>query len=91
MGKVRTAHLLDINATILSTRLSHRSYVITHGHLDHINGLILSAGSLRGPPRQVFAAQQTLKDIETVFSDRLWPNLGTWDKEDKSAALLYSP
>lgn len=68
-----------------------RSFVITHGHLDHINGLVLSAGSLRGPPRQVFAAQQTLKDIETVFSDRLWPNLGTWDKEDKTAALLYSP
>lgn len=67
-----------------------RSYLITHAHMDHINGLILAAGSLSGCTRRIHAVHQTLNDIESVFSDRLWPNLATWNTDDDAAALLYS-
>ncbi|TCD68233.1 3',5'-cyclic-nucleotide phosphodiesterase pde1 [Steccherinum ochraceum] len=69
-----------------------RCYLITHAHLDHVNGAVLAAGSLPGPPRKVYATYETLKDIETVFSDRLWPNLTSWKEEDSRSmvALIYS-
>lgn len=74
-----------------TTDSMNRSYVITHAHLDHINGLVLCAGSFSGPPRRIFGSPDTLKGVETVFSDRLWPNLASWDPADTSAALLYAP
>lgn len=44
-----------------------------------------------GSRKRVYAAQQTLKDLETIFSDRLWPNLATWDEIDlDSHKLLYT-
>lgn len=58
--------------------------------MDHINGLVLAAGSLSGRTRRIHAVHQTLNDIESVFSDRLWPNLATWNADDDAAALLYS-
>lgn len=67
-----------------------RSYLITHAHLDHVNGLVLTAGSLGGPTRRMFATREVLKDVQWIFSDRLWPNLATWNSRDPSAALLYS-
>ncbi|KAJ3557464.1 hypothetical protein NM688_g1456 [Phlebia brevispora] len=68
-----------------------RCYLITHAHMDHINGLVLSAGSIPGGPRRVYALHQTLTDIETVFSDRLWPNLATWEAHDHDdMALIYT-
>lgn len=67
-----------------------RCYLITHAHMDHINSLVLSAGSLDSArPRRIHAVTQTLKDIETVFSDRLWPNLASWEGES-DAMLIYS-
>lgn len=70
----------------------YRCYLVTHAHLDHFSGAVLAAGSLPGSPRKVHATSQTLKDIETIFSDRLWPNLASWDESDTSShvALLYS-
>ncbi|KAI0798089.1 cAMP phosphodiesterases class-II-domain-containing protein [Abortiporus biennis] len=65
-------------------------YLITHAHLDHVNSLVLAAGSLGGPSRKVYASRQTLQDIESIFSDRLWPNLGSWDDNDENAALIYT-
>ena len=62
--------------------------MITHAHMDHINGLVLSAGSVPGGPRPVYAMNQTLKGIETVFSDRLWPNLAAWDGQERPDAAL---
>ena len=69
-----------------------RCYLITHAHLDHLNGAVLCAGSMPGPPRKIHATYQTLKDIEIIFSDRLWPNLTTWDEDDHrpTIALIYS-
>jgi len=66
------------------------AYLLTHAHLDHINSLVVSAGSLRGPRKRVYALKQTLNDLELVFSDRIWPNLASWKEDDDSFKLLYS-
>lgn len=68
-----------------------RAYYITHAHLDHINSLVISAGSLKGPRKRVYAFEQVLKDLEIVFSDRIWPNLASYDEQDEDFKLLYSP
>lgn len=70
--------------------LSRRCFLLTHAHMDHINSLVVSAGSLRGPRKRVFALKQTLQDLELVFSDRLWPNLASWREDDDQVKLLYS-
>lgn len=67
-----------------------RSYLITHAHLDHVNGLVLAAGSLSGSTRRILSTREVLKDVQAIFSDRLWPNLATWNSRDTSATLLYS-
>ncbi|KAH9951499.1 cAMP phosphodiesterases class-II-domain-containing protein [Amylocystis lapponica] len=67
-----------------------RCFLVTHSHLDHINSLILSAGALGGSRRQVFGAHHTLKDIEGIFSDRIWPKLASWD-EDVTFPLQLKP
>lgn len=66
-------------------------FVISHAHLDHVNGLILSAGSLPGPRKRVCASLSTLKSLETIFADRIWPNLASWDTDDAAYKLLYDP
>ncbi|KAG5341048.1 hypothetical protein C0989_011907 [Termitomyces sp. Mn162] len=67
-----------------------RCFLITHAHLDHISGLVLSAGSLKGPRKRIYATKETLNDLETVFSDRIWPNLASWNEDDEKYKLLYS-
>ncbi|RDB21024.1 3',5'-cyclic-nucleotide phosphodiesterase [Hypsizygus marmoreus] len=67
-----------------------RCFLITHAHLDHVNGLVLSAGSMKGPRKRIYATKHTLDDLETVFSDRIWPNLASWNEEDEEHKLLYS-
>lgn len=68
-----------------------RSYLITHAHLDHINSLVISAGSLSGPRKNIYAAKAILQDLETIFSDRIWPNLASWNNSDEEHKLLYKP
>ncbi|KAJ6606580.1 cAMP phosphodiesterases class-II-domain-containing protein [Mycena vulgaris] len=67
-----------------------RCFLITHAHLDHVNSLVISAGSLSGPRKRLCAAKQTLTDLESVFSDRIWPNLASWNEEDDEHKLLYT-
>ena len=64
-------------------------FIISHAHLDHVNGLILSAGSLSGPRKRICASLSTLKSLETIFGDRIWPNLASWDTDDAAYKLLY--
>jgi hypothetical protein len=71
--------------------LRHSCFMISHAHLDHVNGLVLSAGSLLGPRKRVCAPLSTLKTLETIFSDRIWPNLASWDADDAAYKLLYDP
>ncbi|KAJ6547146.1 cyclic-AMP phosphodiesterase [Mycena capillaripes] len=67
-----------------------RCFLISHAHLDHVNSLVISAGSLGGPRKRLYAAKQTLADLESVFSDRIWPNLASWNEEDDNHKLLYT-
>ncbi|GLB35161.1 putative cyclic-AMP phosphodiesterase [Lyophyllum shimeji] len=67
-----------------------RCFLITHPHLDHISGLVLSAGSFTGPRKRIYAIKETLNDLESVFSDRIWPNLASWSEDDEEYKLLYS-
>ena len=66
-------------------------FLITHAHLDHINGLVLSAGTLKGPRKRIHAARHVIDNIETVFSDRVWPKLASWSAKDDDYKLLYDP
>ncbi|KAJ3574557.1 hypothetical protein NP233_g1690 [Leucocoprinus birnbaumii] len=68
-----------------------RSYLITHAHLDHVNSLVISAGSLSGPRKNIYATKPVLQDIEAIFSDRLWPNLASWTDSEEEHKLLYKP
>ncbi|KAJ7684734.1 cyclic-AMP phosphodiesterase [Mycena polygramma] len=67
-----------------------RCFLISHAHLDHVNSLVISAGSLSGPRKRLCAAEQTLADLESVFSDRIWPNLASWNEDDDDHKLLYT-
>ncbi|KAJ7771789.1 cyclic-AMP phosphodiesterase [Mycena metata] len=67
-----------------------RCFLISHAHLDHVNSLVLSAGSLGGPRKRLCAAKQTLADLESVFADRIWPNLASWNEDDDDHKLLYT-
>lgn len=82
-------HLL-IDGVCRSLFFLSRCYLITHSHLDHVNGLVLSAGSIGGQ-KLVHARKQTIKDLEVIFADRLWPKLASHKKEDANAMLVYSP
>ncbi|KAI0781212.1 cAMP phosphodiesterases class-II-domain-containing protein [Trametes elegans] len=67
-----------------------RCYLITHPHLDHLNGLVLSAGSAQGPSKLVHGTRQTLDVVAEAFSGRLWPALASWT-ESPEKPLLLSP
>ncbi|PPQ70284.1 hypothetical protein CVT24_000847 [Panaeolus cyanescens] len=67
-----------------------KCFLITHAHLDHINSLIISAGSFKGSRKRIYALNTVLKDMELVFADRIWPNLASWKEEDDDYKLLYS-
>ncbi|KAI0637252.1 cAMP phosphodiesterases class-II-domain-containing protein [Trametes polyzona] len=63
-------------------------YLITHPHLDHINGLVLSAGSTKGPPKTVRGTRETLEVIADVFSGKVWPALASWVLKPNAAYIL---
>lgn len=64
--------------------------MLSHAHLDHINSLVLSAGSFQGSRKRVYGLQETMQDLELVFSGRIWPNLASWKEDDDEVKLLYS-
>ncbi|KAF7440935.1 3',5'-cyclic-nucleotide phosphodiesterase pde1 [Pleurotus ostreatus] len=69
-----------------------RCYLVTHAHLDHISSLIMSAGSSTDRLRKrIYASEQCLQDLESVFSNRIWPNLASWKTDDENYKYLYSP
>jgi cAMP phosphodiesterase len=46
---------------------------------------------MSGVRKRIWATSETLKDLEQgVFSDRVWPNLASWNAEDPPFKLLYS-
>ncbi|KAI0306731.1 cAMP phosphodiesterases class-II-domain-containing protein [Multifurca ochricompacta] len=95
---IGTLHqLLTRDETLFNDLSSYQVYslihcfLISHAHLDHVNGLILSAGALHGHRKRVCASLHALKSLETIFADRIWPNLASWDANDAVYKLLYDP
>lgn len=91
--------LFDMKQITGSVHVSHsasevyswiRNFIITHAHLDHVNGMVLSAGSMGGPSRSVIGAHRCLQDIESIFSGRIWPKLASWSEAD-SLPLTLTP
>ncbi|KAL7283169.1 hypothetical protein ACG7TL_002595 [Trametes sanguinea] len=58
-----------------------RSYLISHPHLDHLSGLVLSAGSTASTSTPVYGTQHTLETIADIFSGKIWPALASWTDE----------
>ncbi|KAI9067073.1 hypothetical protein FKP32DRAFT_1564511 [Trametes sanguinea] len=58
-----------------------RSYIISHPHLDHLSGLVLSAGSTASTSTPVYGTQHTLETIADIFSGKIWPALASWTDE----------
>ncbi|BGP28212.1 cAMP-specific phosphodiesterase [Rhodotorula toruloides] len=56
-----------------------RCFAVTHAHLDHIAGLIISSAACRPPPKPVYGIQRTIANIERVMDGGPWPVLGGWD------------
>ncbi|CDO69007.1 hypothetical protein BN946_scf184834.g14 [Trametes cinnabarina] len=58
-----------------------RCYLISHPHLDHLSGLVLSAGSTKSASTPVYGTQHTLEAISDIFSGKIWPALASWTEE----------
>ncbi|KAL4074702.1 cyclic-AMP phosphodiesterase [Scleroderma yunnanense] len=66
-----------------------KCFLLTHAHLDHISSLVISAGSMGGDRKCIYGSTQTLKDLDTVFSDRIWPRLASYDEDNPLCRLIY--
>ncbi|KAF8574174.1 cyclic-AMP phosphodiesterase [Ramaria rubella] len=83
----------SMHSTLAASRVfsAIRTYLVTHSHLDHISGLVLSAGSFPGCKRKHIAAvESVLNDIENVFSGRLWPKLASRQEDDDDVPYLLT-
>ncbi|EEB94825.1 hypothetical protein MPER_06300, partial [Moniliophthora perniciosa FA553] len=91
-GPEALRRLLNRNPNLFGERRSAANIYsfIRHAHLDHINGLVISAGTLEGPRKRVYGVKKALEDLETIFADRIWPNLASWKEDDDDYKLLYS-
>jgi len=64
---------LSLEGFILRERVA--AYLISHAHLDHVAGLILSAPNDSRKP--ILGLEETLQDIKNhLFNWRIWPNFG---------------
>ena len=68
-----------------------RSYLITHAHLDHTAGMVLSAGTF-AERKRVIATPRTLDTIMGIFAGGVWPELATQDESANGfSAYLCQP
>ena len=58
--------------------------LVSHGHLDHIYGLVLASASIRAQ-RPIYGLPDTLESILSVFDGRVWPRLASYDESDPMA------
>ncbi|KZV94048.1 cyclic-AMP phosphodiesterase [Exidia glandulosa HHB12029] len=68
-------------------------YLITHTHNDHICSLVLSGGSHSGVRKRIRALPCVVDNLqETVFNDKLWPSLASFNEvSDDAHKYLYKP
>lgn len=85
-------HPTDANPTSftpLTVYANVKCFLLTHAHLDHIGSLVMAAGSLGGARKRIYGSAQTLSDLETIFSGRIWPKLATYDENNPLFQLVY--
>ena len=85
---------------------STRTFLISHGHLDHILSLVLAAGALPSPVplsiprspvplsrRRIMGLKGVLDDITQIFNWRIWPSLAddSLDPHTHHTMYLYDP
>ena len=52
-----------------------KGYLISHGHLDHISGLVIS--STEDTKKDIYGLKSTIETLKNnVFNWKLWPNFG---------------
>ncbi|WFD42791.1 3',5'-cyclic-nucleotide phosphodiesterase [Malassezia psittaci] len=64
--------------------------IISHGHLDHIFGLVL-ASAVQRVQKPVYGLQDTLETITEAFNGRLWPRLASFNAKDPFAFYHLRP
>ena len=69
--------------TLSLTKHWNRTFLVSHAHLDHVNGLILGAGATASPlPRYIAGLESVIRDLESVFDgQKLWPRLARRKEE----------
>lgn len=91
---------------VLSLLSPRRTFLISHGHLDHILSLVLAAGALPAPiplsiprspvplsRRRIMGLKGVLDDIAQMFNGRIWPSLAndSLDPGTHHSMYLYDP
>ncbi|GAA5961834.1 hypothetical protein JCM3765_004089 [Sporobolomyces pararoseus] len=66
-----------------------KSFSITHAHLDHIAGLVISSAAVQLAAKNVYGLPSTIKNLESVMDFGVWPNLGTRDSEGSMRGKAY--
>lgn len=59
-------------------------FLITHGHLDHIAGLVISSALCRLQVKPVYGVEHTIANIERAMDGGVWPVLGGREDLDGS-------
>ena len=63
--------------------------LLTHAHLDHINGFVINTASLPGSrPKRLAGLPRTIEAIKThIFNNIIWPNLS--DENNGAGLVTY--
>ncbi|GAA5929667.1 3',5'-cyclic-nucleotide phosphodiesterase PDE1 [Sporobolomyces koalae] len=68
-----------------------KSFSITHAHLDHVSGLVISSAACTAA-KDVFGLPSTIKILEGIMDFSVWPNLGTRDADStRGKAYIWRP
>jgi cAMP phosphodiesterase len=63
--------------------------LLTHAHLDHINGFVINTASLPGSrPKRLAGLPRTIEAVKThIFNNIIWPNLS--DENNGAGLITY--